>query len=109
MAGMIYDIETPHQAMEILADREWRLNNLYMIKDKQGAFSCMKLNWAQQALLKDSHYLNIILKARQLGVTTYHAIMFLDTCLFNENVNAAIIADSRSVAREIFIDKVKFA
>lgn len=106
---MNYDIQTPHEAMEILADREWRLNNLYMIKDKQGAISNMQLNWAQTALLKDAHYLNIVLKARQLGVTTYHAIMFLDTCLFNENVNAAIIADSRSVAREIFIDKVKFA
>lgn len=102
-------INTEQQALELLASREWRLNNLYMIKDKQGAFACLDLNWAQGELLKGAHYLNIILKARQLGVTTYHAILFLDTCLFNENVNAAIIADSRSVAREIFVDKVKFA
>lgn len=96
-------------ALQLLADRQWRLNNLYKIKDKQGAISTLDLNWAQILLLEDSHYLNIILKARQLGVTTYHAILFLDTCLFNHNINAAIIADSRSVAREIFIDKVKFA
>ena len=55
------------------------------------------------------HYLNIILKARQLGVTTFHAILFLDTCLFNDNVNAAIIADTKPNAKEIFIDKVQFA
>lgn len=34
---------------------------------------------------------------------------FFDTCLFNHNVNAAIIADNKPNAKEIFIDKVKFA
>jgi hypothetical protein len=42
-------------------------------------------------------------------VTTFHALLFLDTCLFNQNVNAAIIADNKPNAKEIFIDKVKFA
>ena len=60
--------------MMLLADREWRLNNLYYIKDKQGAKILFKPNWAQQQLLKP-HYLNIILKARQLGVTTFHALL----------------------------------
>lgn len=55
------------------------------------------------------HYLNIILKARQLGVTTFHALLFLDTCIFNDHVNAAIIADNKVNAKEIFVDKVKFA
>src|SRR5690606_7894559 len=40
---------------------------------------------------------------------TYHAIMFLDTCLFNTDINAAIIADNKPNSREIFIDKVKYA
>jgi len=95
-------------AMAVLSSKEWRLNNLYKIKDKEGNIVTFSLNWAQKELLKP-HYLNIVLKARQLGVTTYHAILFLDTCLFNENVNAAIVADSKPIAREIFIDKVKFA
>lgn len=81
---------------------------MYKIKDKYGAMIDFVPNWAQEELLKP-HYLNIILKARQLGCTTFFSIMFLDTCLFNDNVNAAIIADSKDVAREIFIDKVKFA
>lgn len=102
-------VETKHEeAMALLASKEWRLNNLYKIKDKEGAIVTFSLNWAQLELIKP-HYLNIVLKARQLGVTTYHAILFLDTCLFNENVNAAIVADSKPIAREIFIDKVKFA
>ena len=99
---------TEAYAMQLLADKEWRLNNLYQIKDKEGNVVTFNLNWAQLELLQP-HYLNIVLKARQLGVTTYHAILFLDTCLFNENINAAIVADSKPIAREIFIDKVKFA
>lgn len=91
-----------------IADRRWRLSNLYKIKDKDGFVVDFELNATQQLLLKP-HYLNIILKARQLGITTFHAILFLDTCLFNDNINAAIIADSKTVSREIFIDKVKFA
>lgn len=33
----------------------------------------------------------------------------MDTCLFTANTNAAIVADSKDIAREIFVDKVKFA
>lgn len=96
------------EAIRLLSDRSWRMANLYYIKDKQGNKVLFEPNWAQQKLLRP-HYLNIILKARQLGVTTYHALLFLDTCLFNENMNAAIIADNKPNAREIFVDKVKFA
>lgn len=100
---------TQEKAFELLASQEWRLANLYKIKDKEGKIVDFEPNWAQKILLKDSHTLNIVLKARQLGITTFHAILFLDTCLFNRNVNAAIVADSKPVSREIFIDKVKFA
>lgn len=99
---------TPEEAYELLRNQEWRLNNLYKIKDKQGNVVDFKPNWAQTQLLR-SHNLSIILKARQLGITTFNAILFLDTCLFNKNTNAAIVADSKDIAREIFVDKVKFA
>lgn len=94
--------------LSVFGDREWRLNNLYYIKDKSGNKVLFKPNWAQQQLLKP-HYLNIILKARQLGVTTFHSLLFLDTCLFNSYINAGIIADNKDNAKEIFVDKVKFA
>jgi len=95
-------------AVELLSNKLWRMSNLYYIKDKSGNKVLFQPNWAQLELMKP-HYLNIILKARQLGVTTFHALLFLDTCLFNHNVNAAIIADTKPNAKEIFIDKVKFA
>lgn len=96
------------EVLSLLSKKEWRLNNLYKIKDKQGNIVTFNLNWAQKKLLKP-HYLNIILKSRQLGISTYFSLLFLDTCLFNSNVNAAIVADSKPIAKEIFQDKVKFA
>lgn len=99
---------TDEKALALLGDKKWRMSNLYYIKDKSGQKVLFKPNWAQQELMKP-HYLNIVLKARQLGVTTFHSLLFLDTCLFNHNVSAAIIADTKDNAKEIFIDKVQFA
>lgn len=97
------------EARRRISDRLWRLSNLYKIKDKYGSVITFEPNWAQLELLDNIHYLNLILKARQLGITTFFSILFLDTCLFNDNIHAAIIADSKEIAREIFRDKVKFA
>lgn len=92
-----------------LADRNWRLNNLYFIKDKSGKKIKFKLNWAQEKLRQDTWYFNIILKARQLGFTTYILIYFLDSCLFNSNHSAGVIAHTKDDAQNLFDNKVKFA
>lgn len=99
---------TQEQAFALLRDQKWRMNHLYKIKDKEGEIVDFKPNWAQSTLL-GSYNLNIVLKARQLGITTFHALLFLDYCLFQPNTNAAIVADNKDIAREIFVDKVKFA
>jgi len=100
--------KTQESAFQLLRSQEWRLNNLYKIKDKEGNVVDFKPNWAQKTLL-NAENLNIVLKARQLGMTTFHALRFLDYCLFQPNTNAAIVADNKDIAREIFVDKVKFA
>lgn len=92
-----------------LSNREWRLNNLYWIKNPEGAKVRFKLNWAQSQLLKSLHYLNVILKARQLGFSTFIEIFILDICLFNSNMNAGIIADTLDNAAALLRDKVMFA
>jgi len=99
---------TQDEAFTLLRDQKWRLSHLYKIKDKEGNVVDFKPNWAQLTLL-GAHNLNIVLKARQLGITTFHALLFLDYCLFQPNTNAAIVADNKDIAREIFVDKVKFA
>lgn len=92
-----------------LADRWWRLNNLYYIKDKQGKRILFKPNWAQLDFYNNLHYFNVILKARQLGFTTFCMIYFLDACLFNKNHTAGVIAHTLNDAIDLFDNKIKYA
>jgi len=94
---------------EDLASESWRLNNLYYVKDQNGKKVKFRLNWAQKTLYSAMWYLNIVLKARQLGMTTFIQIFMLDRCLFNSNVNAGVIAHNRDDAQKFFKDKIKFA
>jgi hypothetical protein len=55
------------------------------------------------------HFFNVVLKARQLGFTTYILIYFLDACLFTPNHAAGVIAHTRTDAEDLFKNKVKFA
>jgi hypothetical protein len=53
-------------------------------------------------------YCNVILKARQLGISTFVCLLFLDRCLFNSNLSAGIIAHTLEDAQQMF-RRVKFA
>lgn len=87
-------------------DKHWRLNNIYRIKDKEGHLVQFHLNWAQEILYAEQHTLNIILKARQLGCTTFIDLDFLDDCLFTPFLNTGIVAHTRDDASKIFREKV---
>ena len=91
-----------------LRDRSWRLENLYFIEDKKGHVTKFKLNPIQKLLLKNLHSRNIILKARQLGMSTFIAMFFLDDSLFRSNRKSAIVADKDASAKNIFA-KIEFA
>ena len=91
-----------------MKDRIWRLNNLYWIINKQGEEVKFKLNIFQEFLIKRLWFLVIVLKARQLGITTFFCILYLDDTLFTENLSAAIIADTVQHAKEIFETKIRF-
>lgn len=97
------------RAEELFSDRRWRLNNLYTVKNEQGIAVKFVMNDTQEALLRDLWTLNIVLKARQLGCTTFIQILMLDACLFNSNVSAGIVAHNREDAEAFFDDKIKFA
>jgi hypothetical protein len=95
-------------AEKLLNDPYWRLNYLYWIIDKAGNKELFKLNWAQEKLYQEMWYCNLILKARQLGISTFVCLLFLDRCLFNSNQHAGIIAHTREDAEMLF-RRVKFA
>lgn len=92
-----------------LQDQEWRLNNLYSITDKNGQRIQFKMNRAQKRFFKSHHFKNIILKARQLGFSTFLQIFMLDMALFYPDTNCGLIAHTLNDAYEIFRTKLLFA
>lgn len=90
-------------------DKNWRLNNLYYIKDPYGNKIKFNLNWAQKELLECSHPNIVVLKCRQIGITTYFSLYLLDAVLWEDNVQAGIIAQTLEDSSNIFKDKLKYA
>ena len=90
------------EATENLRNPLWRINHLYHIVDKQGQKRIFKLNHAQKILYDNMWYCNIILKSRQLGMSTFVCMLFLDRCLFNHNLSAGIIAHTVEDAQAMF-------
>lgn len=95
--------------MDKLGDFWWRLENLYYVKNETGEKVLFKLRWAQRWFIEHLWFLNVILKARQLGFTTIICIYFLDQVLFKENQSAGIIAHTQEDAENIFRNKIMFA
>ena len=90
-----------------LSDKWWRMNNLYMIENEQGKLVRFRLRPAQELLFRTMWYLNIILKARQLGFSTAIDIYLLDEALFNKNLKCGIIAQDLTAAGEIYRTKIE--
>jgi hypothetical protein len=96
------------ELVEKLSDKWWRMNNLYYIINKKGRKVLFQLNLVQRWLYNSLWFMNLILKSRQHGFTTFIAIFLLDECLFNADKEAGIIAHNLSDAQKIFRRKVKY-
>lgn len=90
------------------ADPIWRLHHLYSIVDKNGRKQPFIPNDEQRHFLESYWYLNIILKARQLGFSTLIDLVLLDQALWVPDTKSHIIAQGLDEATEIFRTKVKF-
>lgn len=92
----------------ILKNQYERLNSLYWIKDEDGRKVKFKFNEAQEELYQEMWYQNLILKARQLGYTTFLCLFMLDAALFNSNIECGIVAHTVQDAGKIFENKIQF-
>lgn len=93
----------------LISDPNWRIRNLYYIRNKFGDTVIFTPNEVQELFLGNLWYRNIIPKARQRGFSTLVQLMILDACLFVENTKAAIIALDLDLALAIRNDKIMFA
>ena len=91
-------------------DRKWYIENFLKIRDKSARIVPFKLNPAQEKVMElidkdisDEKPLRyIVLKARQMGLSTlFEALIFQDTAN-NENKNALIIAHEESASVNLF-------
>ena len=98
----------PESRAAVFGDLAWRMNHLYRIVDEQGREVPFAMRDAQRELLSNMWYRNIVLKARQLGFTTFIDLLGLDRCLFVPNTVMAVIAESKDKASEIFDKKIRF-
>jgi hypothetical protein len=96
------------QLQGMLGDWRWRLNNLYRIVDKAGRPTIFRMNWAQESLFDGMHFMNVILKARQLGFSTFIQVFMLDRAIFASNIRCGTIAHTLDDAKTIFRDKVRY-
>lgn len=87
-----------------LANKWWRLTHLYKIKDKQGNIVTFMPNTVQLKHLAErgSHRYNLIVKARQEGITTLYCIDDLDESLWVTGMTSAIIAHESGALEKIF-------
>jgi hypothetical protein len=92
-----------------LKDKDWRIDHLYQIRDKDGNLVQFKRNRAQKHYAEHKWYRNLILKSRQLGFTTFEAVDGLDDVLFTPNMDALIIAHNLEAGESIFSKKIVFA
>lgn len=89
-------------------NRNWRLHNLYWITNKAGKRVLFRPNSGQLQLLDELWYLNIVLKSRQRGFSTFIDILGLDLAVFARDQNVGIIAHGLREATAIFESKIKF-
>ncbi len=87
-----------------LGNVEWRLNNLYKIQTKQQQLVTFKMNDAQRVLHEKTktHNRIMVLKSRQVGISTYSLIRKLDKVMWTPHTTAAIIAHSQDTLDLLF-------
>lgn len=100
---------------KLLLSKEWRLNNLYWIqtKSRTGVDNTAKvlfeMNRAQKMVFDCPSRRIIILKARQLGISTFKALDLLDTTLWERNERCGFLAQTQVIAKEIYDNKLRYA
>lgn len=85
-----------------LTDKMWRMNNLYYILTKKKKLAPIELNSAQKDYLERKSRRNYILKARQLGFSTYGLIDLLDETIWHKNTISAIVAHEKQKVVKLF-------
>jgi hypothetical protein len=102
------ELPSPKAIANNIHDEDWRLRNIYSIRNKAGKTVPFRMNKTQEVLHASPIKYNMALKSRQQGVTTYYILKYFNRCIFKENYTGAIISHDRESLEKLF-RIVKFA
>ncbi len=94
--------KTTHINPALLADKEWRLNNLYFIQTKDKKVAPIQMKDVQMDFLRRRGNRSYILKSRRIGFSTACLIDMLDDTMHTRNMNSAIIAHEKGKVQKLF-------
>ncbi len=85
-----------------VAAREFMMRKWLKIRNKNGRLQGLRVNAVQREYAKTAAKRNIVLKARQLGITTYVAARFFLNCITRPGTLCVQVAHDQRSAEEIF-------
>jgi hypothetical protein len=85
-----------------VAAREFLMSEWLKIRNKRGRLQGFRVNVTQREYAKTAAKRNIVLKARQLGITTYVAARFFLNCITRPGTLCVQVAHNPQSAEEIF-------
>jgi hypothetical protein len=96
-----------------MADPVWRLCNIYTIRSEEGTRIPFRPNDEQMEVINEIYVhgsrILIILKARQLGISTLLCLIALDTIMFGTSVEACLIDFNSINAKKKLREKIIYA
>ncbi len=102
MTWQIFDEETK----KCLRDKNWRMDNLYSINDKLSQLVPFRRNLYQQQFNTQKHWRDIILKSRQLGMTTDCVVDAFDEVVWTPNFYCMFISHLKRESDAILKNKL---
>ena len=87
---------------KLFSDKEWRVNTLYTIVDKDGQQIRFKRNPLQKLVGTDPAKRKMILKARQFGFSTNEIVDMFDDTIFTRNKTSVILAHEQDSIKKLF-------
>ena len=82
--------------------RDWLISRCLKIRNKEGKIEWLRLNRAQAEYSRTCTRRNIVLKARQLGITTYIAARFFIETIVHPGTLTVQVAHNQESAEQIF-------
>lgn len=83
-------------------DKAWRLEHVYKIVDKHSRLRTMTMNVVQKVVAACTNPRQMILKARQMGVSTHGLLDIYDDVVTTPNLTAVILAHEQDGIEKLF-------